>query len=144
MDALDLSYFLIAAQPFGGILVSIPLGYFSLDYPLWFLFVSSPPLAYVQVVVVDLLWTQLERWPRLRAFLDRRRSPRVERLLASRGAFWPTFTLTPLVGPWVIMAFMRYARIPQRRIALPILLSLTTVTVAVLAACTLVPHWFGP
>ena len=50
--------------------------------------------------------------------------------MEARGAFWPTFLLAPVLGPWVVMAFMRYAQVPQRRIALPVLLGiLATATI---------------
>jgi hypothetical protein len=142
MSLLDWTYVAIAIEPFGGILVAIPLAVFALAYPLWLIVVTAPLLAYVQVLVVDLAWSGLLRWGWFGRLLERKRSPRVERLLASRGGFWLTFGLTPLVGPWVVMAFMRYAHVPQRRVAAPILLSLLAVTLATTAICLLVPEWF--
>jgi hypothetical protein len=38
------------------------------------------------------------------------------------------------------MAFMRYAHVPQRHVALPILLGLTCVAVAIAVACVVVPE----
>lgn len=76
-------------------------------------------------------------WQRL---LERRRSPRIERLTASGGAFWPIVALTPLVGPWAIMAFMRYAHVKQRHVALPILLGLTWIAMLIAVACLVVPE----
>lgn len=143
MEALDISYFVVAMQPLGGILVSIPLGLLKLEYPLWFVVLSSPLLAYVQVPVVDLAWSLLLRIPGWKRLLERRRSPTVERLMASGGAFWTTFLAAPLVGPWVIMAFMRYAHVPQRRIALPILLSMLAVTLVTSTLCLVLPTLFN-
>lgn len=143
MSALDVGYLIIAIQPFGGILIAIPLGFFKLGYPVVYLLISAPLLAYLQVVIIDLFWSALERWPWFKRQLQRSRSARVERLMKAKGAFWPTFLATPLVGPWVVMAFMRYAQVPQRRVALPILLSLSLVTVLTTAACLFIPEWFS-
>ena len=143
MELLDWTYILLGINPFGGIVTSIPFGLLVLDYPVWLVLLSSPPLAYVQVLAVDLGWSRLERlswWSRL---LARRRSPRVERLLAGRGAFLATFLTAPVVGPWAVMAFMRYARVPQRRVALPILLAMTAVTFVATALCRWAPQWFA-
>jgi hypothetical protein len=143
MSVLDWTYVFLGVEPLGGILASVPFGLLVLQYPVWLVLVTSPLLAYVQVVVVDVAWTGLERMAWWRGFLDRRRSPRVERLLAGRGAFWSTFAAAPLVGPWAVMAFMRYARVPQRRVALPILLSMTAVSLVTTALCLLVPALFA-
>ena len=142
MDAMDLSYIAMAIQPFGGILVAIPLAILHLQYPVWLVVATAPFLAYVQVLVVDLLWNALDKIPAWRRMLERRRSPRMERVMAGGGAFWTTFLTAPLVGPWVIMAFMRFARVPQRRIAVPILLSMLSVTLVVTALCLAVPVLF--
>jgi hypothetical protein len=71
-----------------------------------------------------------------RDLLERRRSARIERLLQSRGGFWITFVLAPLIGPWLVMAFMRTVRVPQRRVALPIFLAMlcTAASLALLSS----------
>jgi hypothetical protein len=143
MSSHDLVFALLAANPVGGLLVAIPFGVLKLHYPTWLAVTSGTPLAYLQVAVVDGGWTALARIPGWRRFLDRRRSARVERLVASRGAFWITFAATPLLGPWLVMAFMRYAQVEQRRVALPILVSLACTAVAVALACTWVPTAFA-
>ena len=135
MDLLDLTYLLLGINPFGGIVTSIPYGLLVQEYSLWFVLLSSPPMAYVQVIAVDLGWGLLMRWGWWRRLLERRRSPRVERLMAGRGGFWATFVTAPVLGPWAVMAFMRYARVPQRRVALPILLSMGVVTLIAVGAC---------
>jgi hypothetical protein len=113
-----------------------------LAYPAWLAVVAGVPLAYVQVAVVDLAWTQLARIPAWHRFLERRRSPRIERLTASGGNFWLTLLIAPMVGPWLVMAFMRYAQVPQRRVALPILLGLILVAAGIAVACALIPSVF--
>lgn len=143
MSLGDLAYALIAMNPVGGLLAAIPWGVFERHYPLPVLLLSGPPLAFVQVLVVDLLWDRLDRLAWFRAMLERRRSPRVTRLAQSRGAFLPVFLCVPVFGPWFVMAVMRYAEVPARRVALPILLSLFTQACVVSAACLLVPRWFG-
>ena len=74
---------------------------------------------------------------------ERRRSPRVERLVAARGGFWLTLVLAPLIGPWLVMAFMRYAQVPQRRVALPILLGILGSASFVALACVFFPKLLG-
>ena len=73
-------------------------------------------------------------------FLERRRSARLERLCASRGAFWLTTALSPLIGPWLVMAFMRYAQVPLRRVALPLFLGLAWNGTAIALACAVAPR----
>jgi hypothetical protein len=138
----DYAFATLAANPFGGLVVAIPFAVFKLGYPAWLAAVAGIPLAYLQVIAVDLGWTQLSRIGAFRRFLDRRRSPRVERLIAARGGFWITFVCTPLLGPWVVMAFMRYAQVPQRRVAAPILLGLSGGALALALACALAPRLF--
>lgn len=143
MTSLDLAYVALAVNPFGGLLIAIPFAVFKLDYPFWLVLLSGPPLAYVQVVVTDLAGSLLEKWPWWKRMLERKRSPRITRLMEGKGAFWSTFLTAPLVGPWVVMAFMRYAGVPQRRIALPILMSMLVVTLLASVGCYLVPSWFA-
>jgi len=143
MDGMDWAYVALAINPFGGLLIAVPFAVFQLDYSPWLILVSGPPLAYVQVVVTDLAGGILERWPWWKRMLEGKRSPRITRLLEGKGAFWSTFLAAPLVGPWVVMAFMRYAGVPQRRIALPILLSMLMITLLATAGCYLVPQWLG-
>ncbi len=130
-----LQFALLAANPFGGLLIAVPFGMLRLGFPPWLLVVAGAPLAYLQVAAVDLGWSLLTRLGWWRRLLERRRSERVERLMRSRGGFWVTFVSAPVLGPWLVMAFMRYAQVPQRRVALPILLSLFA-TAAVVAALT--------
>ncbi|MFT3843223.1 MAG: hypothetical protein QM723_39935 [Myxococcaceae bacterium] len=134
MSAL-VQFALLAANPVGGLLVAVPYALVRLDFPAWATVLAGAPLAYLQVVAVDLGWGLFDRFPAWRRLLEKRRSPRVERLLQSRGGFWITFVAAPLIGPWLVMAFMRYAQVPQRRVAAPILLSLLA-TAAVVAALT--------
>lgn len=131
MSPGDLTFALLAANPVGGLLVAVPYGMLRLHYPIWLTLVAGTPLAYLQVVAIDASWTLLARIPMWQRFLDRRRSPRIERLVASGGGFWITFCATPFVGPWLVMSFMRWARVPQRRVALPILMALLATATAV-------------
>jgi len=135
----DWAFVTLAINPIGGLLVAIPFAVFELRYPGWLAVVAGTPLAYVQVLVVDLGWNQLVRigaWNRL---LERLRSPRVERLTSSRGNFWLTLLFTPMIGPWVVMAFMRYARVPQRRVALPMVLGIVVAASGLALLCDLAP-----
>jgi len=143
MRSTDLAFALLAANPLGGLLVAIPFAVLKLHYPGWLAIVAGAPLAYLQVAVVDAGWSLLDGVPGWRRLLERRRSPRVARLVDSRGAFWITFFATPILGPWLVMAFMRYAQVGQRRVALPILASLACTATAIAGACALVPHVFA-
>jgi hypothetical protein len=138
----DLAFVVFAVNPVGGILVAIPFAMLKLGYPAWLAVAASVPLAYVQVIVVDLGWDRLLRSRLFLRCLERQRSPRTERLMASGGAFWSTLVFSPLLGPWVVMAFMRYAQVPQRRIALPVFLAILGTALAVAISCALVPRWF--
>jgi xanthosine utilization system XapX-like protein len=139
-----LAFVAMAINPIGGLLIAIPFAVLELDYPPWFALFVGVPLAYVQVLVIDVAWSTLARFPRWNAWLERRRSPRVNRLVESRGSFWLTLLLAPLIGPWLVMAFMRYARVPQKRVALPILLGLSwtgaLITLATVWAPRLLPR----
>lgn len=134
-----LYYVLLSINPFGGMAIAIPFAILKLDYPAWLAIATGVPLSYVQVLAVDLGWSLLERWPRWREIVEKRRSERLERLAASGGAFIPTAILAPIVGPWVVMAVMRYARVPQSRVAAPILTGLTGVAVLITAVSAYVP-----
>jgi hypothetical protein len=143
MSPGDVAFVALAANPFGGLLVAIPFAVLKLSYPPWLAVAAGVPLAYLQVVVIDGGWSLLARWPWWGRALERRRSARVERLLAARGAFWTTFVASPLVGPWLVMAFMRYAQVPQRRVALPILLAQACTAGAVSLVCVVMPRVFA-
>ena len=137
-----LSFVLLAVNPFGGLLVAIPYAILKLHYPAWVATFVGTPLAYVQVAVVDLAWSVLGRWPAWDRFVLARRSKRIERIVASGGSFWVTFLATPFVGPWLVMAFMRYAQVRQGRIAAPILCALFCTAAVLAAVCDLVPRAF--
>lgn len=136
----DLAYVVMAINPIGGLLIAIPIAVFKLQYPAWILLLSGPPLAYVQVFAVDWGWSWLEKRAWWRSFLEKRRSARVEKLLASQGAFVPTMIAAPLVGPWLVMAFMRYAQVPHRKVALPIFTGMILISTAITAICFLAPE----
>ena len=144
MHGGDIAFVALAANPFGGLLVAVPLAVLKLHYPTWLATLVGAPLAYLQVVAVDLGWSLLARWPAWHRFLLARRSARIERLVASGGTFWVTFFATPFVGPWLVMAFMRYAQVDQRRIAAPVLCALVCTAMTVAELCELLPHAFRP
>ena len=143
MGPEDLVFYGMAISPLGGLLVAIPFAILRLHYSALRAVALGVPLAYVQVVAVDLTWSLISRWGTFERFVTRRRSPRVERLVAARGGFWVTFLATPFIGPWLVMALMRYARVRQRRVALPILASLAVGAAALAIACVVVPAWFA-
>lgn len=140
--AEGLTFVALAINPIGGLVAAIPVAMLALSYPGWVAVAAGVPLAYVQVIVVDTCWSQLERWPAWRRMIEARRSARIARLMDSGGAFLPTLVLAPIIGPWVVMAFMRYAGVPQRRVAAPMLLGILWMAALLATACALVPSWF--
>ena len=130
-------------NPIAGLLVSIPWAILKLDYPLWLIILTGPLLAYVQVIAADVLWNQLKRLDYVQKLLEKKRSPRVEKLLQSKDAFLPVMLATPLVGGWVVMLVMRYAKVPQWRVATPILLALLILSIVLGVLCKTVPHLFS-
>ena len=66
-----------------------------------------------------------------------------DRLVQSRGAFWITFAATPVLGPWLVMALMRWVGVPQRRIALALVCSMVTLATVVATLCAFVPAVFA-
>jgi hypothetical protein len=124
MWAAYAGFVVLAVNPFGGLLFAIPYAKAVLHMSPWCAALIGWPLAYVQVIAVDLLWKTLSRigwWQRL---IERRRTPRLERMASSPSMFWLILLFAPFAGPWLVMAVMRYANVPHRRIALPMALSL--------------------
>jgi hypothetical protein len=134
-----LGFVVLSINPVGGVLISIPLAVFTLKWSPWPAAALGAPLAYVQVLVVDLFWDGLHRWGFFRRQLERARSPLAERLLNSHGAFWPTLLIAPVIGPWLVMSLMRYARVPQKHVGPPILLGLFLWCFLIAAACRFAP-----
>ena len=138
-----LSFALLAANPVGGLLIAIPFAVLKLDYAPWVTVVTGVPLAYLQVLVIDLGWNQLERFGPFRRVLEKTRGKWADRLVQSRGAFWVTFCATPVLGPWLVMALMRWVGVPQRRIALALVTSMVTAATVVATLCAFVPSVFA-
>jgi hypothetical protein len=130
-----LAFALLAANPIGGLAVAIPFGVLTLDYPPWLTVAFGVPLAYLQVFVVDLGWSTLARWPWWQRVLAKSRGRWAKRLVDSRGAFWVTFAATPVLGPWLVMALMRWVGVPQRRVALALVTSLVAAATVMATAC---------
>lgn len=138
-----IAFVLLAINPIGGLLAAIPFALLKLDYAPWAVVVAGVPLSYLQVVVVDAGWTQFERWAWWRRLIERSRGKWAQRLIASRGSFWITYLATPFLGPWLVMALMRWAGVAQRVVAVPILLSLITTSVIIAGLCVFIPTLFA-
>ncbi len=135
-----IAFVIAGLNPFGGMFVAIPIGIFKLAWPAWLAVFCAVPLAYMQVVAVDLLWNRLAAWPAWMALIERRRSTRLDRLLARRDAnVWLT-VLSPWLGPWLVMAVARFSGKSHRQVALPLLLGLSYVGALAGAICALAPH----
>lgn len=138
-----IAFILLAVNPIGGLLAAIPFALLKLDYNPWAVVVVGIPLSYVQVLVVDFGWTRLEKFGWWRRLIERSRGKWATRLVQSRGGFWITYLATPFIGPWMVMALMRWAGVGQRVVALPIVLSLTTSSLIIADACVLIPTLFS-
>lgn len=138
-----LSFALLAANPVGGLLVAIPFAVLKLDYAPWVTVAVGVPLAYIQVVVIDLGWNQLERLGWWRRILEKSRGKWADKLVASRGAFWVTFAATPVLGPWLVMALMRWVGVPQRQIAVALVSSMITAATVIATLSAFVPSVFA-
>lgn len=114
----------LAINPFGGLVFAIPYAKVVLHVSPWIAALIGWPLAYVQVLAVDVLWKTLSRWAWWQRLVERRRTPRLERMASSRYMFWLILFFAPFLGPWLVMAVMRWAHVPHRRIAVPMALSL--------------------
>ena len=130
----------LAVNPFGGLLFAIPYAQAVLHVSPWWAALIGWPFAYVQVLIVDVLWKTLARigwWQRL---IERRRTPRLERMVSSPYMFWLILVFAPFIGPWLVMAVMRYANVPHRRIALPMALSLGWNAMGIAFLCIYAPR----
>lgn len=131
---------LLALNPFGGLLLAIPYAKAVVGMSPWWAAAVGLPLAYVQVVFVDVLWEVLQRIDWWRQLVERKRTPRLERMASSRYMFWLIVVFAPIVGPWLVMAVMRYANVPHRRIALPMALSLGWNATGIAFVCVYAPR----
>jgi hypothetical protein len=139
----DLAFVAMAINPIGGLTIAIPYAVFELKYAPWLALGVGLPLAYTQVIVVDLSFGVLYAWPWWRRWIERRQSPRIRKIVDSRGGFWVTTIFSPFVGPWLVMALMRCAGIPHRRVALPLFLGIAWTACLVTIACVWLPRVVG-
>lgn len=130
----------LAINPFGGLLLAIPYAKAVVGMSPWWAATVGLPLAYVQVLFVDVLWEVLQRIDWWRRLVERKRTPRLERMASSRYMFWLIVVFAPIVGPWLVMAVMRYANVPHRRIALPMALSLGWNAMGIAFLCVYAPR----
>jgi hypothetical protein len=133
-------FVVLAVNPFGGLLFAIPYAAAVLHVSPWIAAGIGWPLAYVQVAVVDFLWSTLARWPWWARLIERKRTRRLERMASSPHMFWMVLVFGTLLGPWLVMAVMRYAKISQRRIALPMALSIGWNAAAIACASVYAPQ----
>ena len=103
---------------------AIPYAKAVMDLSPWLAALIGWPLAYTQVLVVDIFWVGLNKWGWFHRLVERKRTPRLERMASSKYMFWIIAAFGCFIGPWLVMAVMRWARVPHRRIAIPLLISL--------------------
>ena len=104
------------------------------------LLVLSVPLAYAQVIVVDVLWERLIAWPWFREMIEKRRSEKLTNLLARDDAKVWLAIAGPWAGPWFVTAVARFAGHSVGRVALPLLFGLTYIAIGTAAVCKLAPE----
>jgi len=141
--ALIIAFVLTSVNPIGGLLISLPLAIFKIHWPAWFAVVLGVPLAYVQVLVVDLFWQRLLLWPFFTRQVEKRRSARLEKILAHRYAPWLLALASPWIGPWLVMAVARFGGRRQSEVALPLLVGLTYVAIGIALICVYAPKWLA-
>lgn len=117
-------FFVLCVNPFGGLMFAIPYAYGVLHLSPWLAAIIGWPLSYVQVVVVDLFWNALWKIAWWRRLIERKRTPRLERIAASKTMFWSVVAFGCFLGPWLVMAVMRLANVPHRRVGPALALSL--------------------
>ena len=135
-----LGFVMLAVNPFGGLLFAIPYAAAVLHVSPWLAALLGWPLAYVQVVFVDAMWSTLSRWPWWARLIERKRTPRLERMAASDNMFWLVLIFGTILGPWLVMAVMRYAKVSQRRIVVPMALSIAWNAAAIACASVYAPQ----
>ncbi|MBI2569011.1 MAG: hypothetical protein HYV63_18490 [Candidatus Schekmanbacteria bacterium] len=136
---VELAFLFAGLNPLGGMFIAIPLAIYTLHYPAWLAVVLAVPLAYAQVVFVDLGWSRLSRWSWFVRYVESRRSPALERRLCSRWSRLWIAIVGPWMGPWLVMAICRYARLRQREIAPALLAGITY-----MAVLTALVSWYAP
>jgi hypothetical protein len=132
-------WLLAGLNPFGGLFVGIPLAMFKLGWPPWLAVICTVPLAYGQVVAVDVLWERLLAWPWWVRQIETRRSPKLVALMERKDAKVWIALFGLWVGPWLVAALSRYSGQPVRRVAVPILLSITYVAIGTAFVCLYAP-----
>jgi len=135
-----LGFVILAVNPFGGLLFAIPYAATVLHVSPWIAALVGWPLAYVQVAAVDLLWSSLSKWPWWARLIEKKRTPRLERMASSENMFWLVLVFGTILGPWLVMAVMRYAKVSQRRIAVPMALSIGWNAAAIACASVYAPQ----
>lgn len=141
MAAYVVAFVLSGLNPFGGAFVAIPIGIYKLGMAPWLAVALTIPLVYAQVIVVDLAWDRLLAWPAWLRFLEKRRSERLERILARRDAGLWLALLGPWIGCWLVTAAARFGGHRQSKVALPLLIGITYLGVITGAICTFAPEW---
>jgi hypothetical protein len=141
MSAWQILFFALQSiNPVAGILASIPVAILSFKWHPLVVAGFAVPLCYAQVIAVDCFWNRLVSWKRFADFLEKKRSPQIEKLVASKGAFLSTAIISPLIGPWVVMGFMKYAGVPQRKVGLPIAIGIAWMTTLLATLSALAPY----
>lgn len=136
-----LAVFVLAAlNPFGGLFIAVPVAIFKLGWPPWLAVALSVPLAFVQVLAVDLLWERLSRWPWWVRTVEKKRSKKLTDLLARNDAKLWLSLFGVWIGPTVVTAVARYAGHSVHRVALPLLFGLFYVAVGTAVVCRLAPQ----
>jgi hypothetical protein len=134
-----IAFVISGLNPFGGAFVAIPIAIFQLGWAPWLAVALTIPLVYAQVVAVDLLWDRLLAWPAWLRFVEKRRSARLERILARRDAGVWLALLGPWIGCWLVIAAARFGGHRQSKVALPLLIGITYLGALTAAICVFAP-----
>jgi hypothetical protein len=140
VSALVILFVLSALNPLGGAFFAIPLAIFKLEWSPWLAGGLTIPLIYAQVMAVDLLWDRLLLWPRAVDFLERRKNPTLERMMARKDSGLWLAVFGVWVGCWLVMAAARFAGYRQAKVALPLLFGITYLVAITVLVCLYAPE----
>ncbi|KPQ32768.1 MAG: putative membrane protein [Phormidium sp. OSCR] len=119
--------FFPAAEIYIAVPLAMALGLDSVSSVFWPLFGNFSP-----VLLIEFLYEQLLRIPRLRSWFKRLRSERVIGYL-NRWGGWFVFVMTPWTGVWVMAITLKFLGMRRRRILITTFISIFIYAVALVA-----------
>ncbi|USR90906.1 small multi-drug export protein [Phormidium yuhuli AB48] len=126
--------------PLAEIYIAVPLamalGLDSLSSVLWPVFGNFSP-----VLLIEFLYEQLLRFPRIRRLFKRLRSERVIRYLDRWGG-WFVFIMTPWTGVWAMAITLKFLGMKRRPLLVTTFISILIYAVLLLVLVDVGVDWF--